>query len=69
MPQNICSLCVDKIIDFYEFRDMCIATNIQTRKLLGISEAPTTSIAVNPLIRKRTDPLYDVDKVTTQLIV
>lgn len=36
MPQRICALCVDKIIDFYEFREMCQATNIQTRKLLNI---------------------------------
>lgn len=38
MPQRICALCVDKINDFYEFREMCQATNIQTRKLLNIPE-------------------------------
>lgn len=38
MPKNICSLCVDKINDFYEYREMCWATNSQTRKLLGIPE-------------------------------
>lgn len=38
MPQELCTLCVDKINDFYEFREMCFATNIQTRKLLGLKE-------------------------------
>lgn len=38
MPQNICTLCADKINDFYEYREMCTATNIQTRKLLGLPE-------------------------------
>ncbi|KAH8247403.1 hypothetical protein KR038_003747 [Drosophila bunnanda] len=36
MPQTMCSLCVDKINDFYEFREMCYATNKQTRNLLGL---------------------------------
>uniref|UniRef100_A0A1A9VVF9 ZAD domain-containing protein n=1 Tax=Glossina austeni TaxID=7395 RepID=A0A1A9VVF9_GLOAU len=36
MPQTMCTLCVEKINDFYEFRDMCYATNAQTRKLLGL---------------------------------
>lgn len=38
MPQRICALCVDKINDFYEFREMCQATNTQTRKLLNLPE-------------------------------
>lgn len=38
MPQRMCALCVDKINDFYEFREMCQATNIQTRKLLNIPD-------------------------------
>lgn len=38
MPQHICQLCFDKINDFYEFRGMCEATTIQTRKLLGLPE-------------------------------
>lgn len=42
MPQQICSLCCDKINDFYEFREMCAATNDQTRKLLRL---PPKSIA------------------------
>lgn len=37
MPQTICTLCADKINDFFEYREMCGATNIQTRKLLGIA--------------------------------
>uniref|UniRef100_A0A1B0D5M4 Uncharacterized protein n=1 Tax=Phlebotomus papatasi TaxID=29031 RepID=A0A1B0D5M4_PHLPP len=36
MPQKICSLCCDKINDFYEFREMCTATQVQTRDLLGL---------------------------------
>lgn len=36
MPQRICTLCVDKINDFYEYRQMCVATNVQTRKLLNL---------------------------------
>lgn len=36
MPQSICQLCCDKINDFYEYREMCAATNTQTRKLLGL---------------------------------
>ncbi|XP_017474430.1 PREDICTED: uncharacterized protein LOC108365032 isoform X2 [Rhagoletis zephyria] len=36
MPQSACVLCVDKINDFYEFREMCYATDVQTRKLLGL---------------------------------
>lgn len=36
MPQSACGLCVDKINDFYEFREMCYATDVQTRKLLGL---------------------------------
>lgn len=38
MPQTMCCLCVDKINDFYEFREMCYATNAQTRKLLGLKD-------------------------------
>lgn len=36
MPQTMCTLCVDKVNDFYEFREMCYATYEQTRKLLGL---------------------------------
>lgn len=38
MPQTMCSLCVDKVNDFYEFREMCYATYAQTRKLLGLKD-------------------------------
>lgn len=38
MPQQICALCIDKINDFYEFREMCQATNVQTRKLLNLPD-------------------------------
>ncbi|XP_055903298.1 uncharacterized protein LOC129939347 [Eupeodes corollae] len=40
MPQFMCTLCVDKINDFFEFREMCYATDGQTRKLLGIKAEP-----------------------------
>lgn len=43
MPQSCCSLCSDKIDDFWEFREMCYATNAQTRKLLGLREQKTKS--------------------------
>lgn len=36
MPQTVCITCIDKINNFYDFREICHATNIQTRKLLGL---------------------------------
>lgn len=36
MPQRICTMCFDKINDFHEYRQMCMATNVQTRKLLNL---------------------------------
>jgi hypothetical protein len=36
MPPSLCTLCHDKINDFYEYRLMCNATDIQTRILLGL---------------------------------
>uniref|UniRef100_A0A182LSI9 ZAD domain-containing protein n=1 Tax=Anopheles culicifacies TaxID=139723 RepID=A0A182LSI9_9DIPT len=36
MPQQICSLCVDKVNDFFEYRSMCEAINIQTRRFLNL---------------------------------
>lgn len=36
MLAGICSMCVDKINDFHEYRQMCVATNVQTRKLLNL---------------------------------
>lgn len=50
MPQNICTLCADKINDIYEYREMCTATNIQTRKLLGLPEISKLTSSVG---RKR----------------
>lgn len=38
MPQNVCLLCVDRVNDIYEYRLMCEATQVQTRKLLGMPE-------------------------------
>ncbi|XP_067619244.1 uncharacterized protein [Eurosta solidaginis] len=60
MPQSACSLCVDKINDFYEFREMCYATDIQTRKLLGlkreIQKKNTTN--VKPIVDVK--PVIDI---------
>ena len=36
MPQNVCTLCVDKVNDFYEYRLMCASTNLQTRSILNL---------------------------------
>lgn len=36
MQKGICTMCVDKINDFHEYRQMCMATNVQTRKLLNL---------------------------------
>lgn len=36
MPPLICELCVDKVNDFYEFREMCRATNARVRASLGL---------------------------------
>ncbi|KAH8347325.1 hypothetical protein KR059_008767 [Drosophila kikkawai] len=52
MPQTMCSLCVDKINDFYEFREMCYATNKQTRNLLGLKALePEKLIKLKPVIK------------------
>uniref|UniRef100_A0A1B0CE55 ZAD domain-containing protein n=1 Tax=Lutzomyia longipalpis TaxID=7200 RepID=A0A1B0CE55_LUTLO len=48
MPQKICTLCSDKINDFYEFREMCTATNVQTRDLLGLPREKPKSKAQPP---------------------
>ncbi|XP_054746532.1 uncharacterized protein LOC129248429 [Anastrepha obliqua] len=53
MPQSACVLCVDKINDFYEFREMCYATDVQTRKLLGLkggSQKKNITADVKPII-------------------
>ncbi|KAH8250394.1 hypothetical protein KR026_012187 [Drosophila bipectinata] len=53
MPQTMCSLCVDKINDFYEFREMCYATNKQTRNLLGLKqEEPTKLDDFIPIVKE-----------------
>lgn len=36
MPLSICSICYDKINDFYEFRLMAENTEAQTREALGL---------------------------------
>ncbi|XP_017131212.1 uncharacterized protein LOC108148624 [Drosophila elegans] len=53
MPQTMCSQCVEKINDFYEFREMCYATNKQTRNLLGLKQIePTKLIDLKPIVKE-----------------
>ncbi|XP_016982186.2 RE1-silencing transcription factor [Drosophila rhopaloa] len=53
MPQTMCSQCVEKINDFYEFREMCYATNKQTRNLLGLKQIePTKLIDFKPISKE-----------------
>ncbi|CAD6994729.1 unnamed protein product [Ceratitis capitata] len=59
MPQSACGLCVDKINDFYEFREMCYATDVQTRKLLGLKGESQKKI-VNPDVK----PIIDIKEET-----
>ncbi|XP_058121418.1 uncharacterized protein LOC131263266 [Anopheles coustani] len=35
MPKEICLQCIDKLNDFYEYRAVCAATNIQMRAILN----------------------------------
>ncbi|XP_058811605.1 titin homolog [Topomyia yanbarensis] len=49
MPQNICSLCVDKINDFFEYRLMCAATNLQTRTILNLPLVDPTRKLIPPI--------------------
>ncbi|XP_052899033.1 uncharacterized protein LOC128305564 [Anopheles moucheti] len=45
MPQLICSLCVDKMNDFYEYRMMCETTDLEIRKILHLPMVqPATSL-------------------------
>ncbi|XP_030369610.1 uncharacterized protein LOC115620498 [Scaptodrosophila lebanonensis] len=58
MPQTICSICVDKINDFYEFREMCYATNTQTRELLGLKPLePQKLIDLKPIVNAKGVPV------------
>ncbi|XP_023309353.2 daf-12-interacting protein 1 [Lucilia cuprina] len=50
MPQSMCYLCVDKINDFYEFREMCYSTNAQTRKLLGLKNVKKPTVDIKPKV-------------------
>ncbi|XP_037819607.1 nucleoprotein TPR [Lucilia sericata] len=50
MPQSMCYLCVDKINDFYEFREMCYSTNAQTRKLLGLKNVKKPPVDIKPKV-------------------
>lgn len=59
MPQQICSLCCDKINDFYEFREMCAVTNEQTRKLLRLPEPQKPNPTIKRIIPSPADTVYD----------
>ncbi|KAH8312101.1 hypothetical protein KR044_009411 [Drosophila immigrans] len=57
MPQTMCSLCVDKINDFFEFREMCHATNKQTRNLLGLKQADPQKLLMDVKPIFKSEPL------------
>lgn len=61
MPQRICALCVDKINDFYEFREMCQATNVQTRKLLNLPDP--AKVKPPKKVTIKTDEDEDVESI------
>lgn len=65
MPQTVCSLCADKINDFFEYREMCSATNIQTRRLLGLPDE-NQKPALN---KKRKKVKYFTDKLKFFLLI
>lgn len=60
MPQSVCQLCCDKINDFYEYRAMCAATNIQTRKLLGLPVVTTIKTGKIPK-RQKLEQIETID--------
>ncbi|XP_062557519.1 titin-like [Armigeres subalbatus] len=65
MPQNICALCVDKINDFYEYRLMCAATNLQTRSILNLNLVEPSRKLLNfgEISKVEDDKKEDVKKV------
>lgn len=63
MPHTVCGLCVDKINDFFEFREMCSATNRQTRRLLGLPVPPIPAYLI------RTPPVNNDNKVIVFMIM
>lgn len=60
MPQRICALCIDKINDFYEFREMCQATNVQTRKLLSLPEVTKVKAPKKVTIKTEEDAVESI---------
>lgn len=60
MPQRVCALCLDKINDFYEFREMCHATNEQTRKLLNIPDPSKVKPPKKSLIKTDEDNVESI---------
>lgn len=60
MPQRICALCIDKINDFYEFREMCQATNVQTRKLLNLPDITKVKASKKVTIKTEDDSVESI---------
>lgn len=65
MPQTMCCLCVDKINDFYEFREMCYATNAQTRKLLGLKDVKKPVVDIKPKVEIKEETIVPTASSST----
>ncbi|KAM7362583.1 uncharacterized protein ACRADG_013201 [Cochliomyia hominivorax] len=65
MPQTMCCLCVDKINDFYEFREMCYATNAQTRKLLGLKNVKKPVVDIKPKVEVKEESIVPTPVATS----
>lgn len=59
MPKYCCTICADKISDFYEFRLMCKLIEIETRKVLGLPPPLKAKPIVDP-------PIITADSVLTK---
>jgi hypothetical protein len=67
MPQSVCSICYDKINDFYEFRLMVLNTEKQTREALGLRpHAPPALSVPLPVIQPK--QVQDPKKAIVRLV-
>ncbi|EAL41696.2 AGAP005269-PA [Anopheles gambiae str. PEST] len=66
MPQNVCTLCVDKVNDFYEYRLMCASTNLQTRSILNLPVVNPSISLVKSEVRATPELPPDEDTVDTK---
>uniref|UniRef100_A0A182KFF7 ZAD domain-containing protein n=1 Tax=Anopheles christyi TaxID=43041 RepID=A0A182KFF7_9DIPT len=66
MPQNICTLCVDKVNDFYEYRLMCASTNLQTSTILNLPLVNPSISLVKPEVRAAPELPPDEDSTDTK---